>query len=866
MSAPRGVTSQMANEVDRSAQREQPPSLAGLPWNNPAVTYTPAHYTRRNLLQDWLLQSNEYHRRRVRAVIEFSRDLLMQLGQNQDDDDLILYMISKDRIHDAWIDIFLTTPDCYLQMAPADVQEVYHEQVKAMSSGVKINEYILGRPRKRKASETENGVQVLHTANAVNNAEGQVPEYSGKRPHHEIPPLADESQSQDHLSLPSETLLSACSSQELDRILDMFMPALSARVAIPTHDPITYAPEPVLNAMAVATAVVVAPPSQPVIPVAIPPTGVAPQPGLADPIAAYMASNPSRNTQDIAGQGCAGIAMSRGQIRAFVEIQGRPLASLPPAANSHHRHELRGVAPPKTIDPTLINCVTTAQEILTVSLLLRSEERSLILDQFLPFQTVNYELWDRIRKSWAPKAIADFIAYVRQLRSGKSFHRTTFHHYHDNRPEDIPEHTFTTNVPSNMSPRGKLDKDARIWPLHDYFLYHLGDGVVHYPAGRNAQLMTHCVWHVRNVSHDMDVKMSEIVQYAAKHGISVPAADLIQPDTNVVLEDTPSPAFLAMIHNNFVSNSNIAQTRASDIMNQNNYLANSAASPSGGSSYTLSHTVSHGGDNSAQVQDYQASDELTRNGLRAEAAFNTPMVQLIIKDFCDLSERLERIGAMAPTQSGLQYWVRDSANGRGIIVAECVELLRYAPGYTVRVPRDVRLAFEALNTPELVNQAMYHSLSGYLRYLAAQQPALALQAYQPPPPPILLERQNQIVVPQGPRTSGVRSSGSAGIHRYEWPESRKLAWLCITPRMVLPEKALESSYCSFNSVALWDHVDVRLIGPNIEVTLVEIAAVGYSIPPPCAQNELTKDAVLSSSSLMLEGYLEALRSERMESS
>ena len=410
MSAPRGVTAQMGNEVDHSVQREQPPSPADLPWNDPAVTYTPAHYTRRNLLQDRLLHSNEYHRRRVRAVIEFSSDLLMQLGQNLDDDDLILYMMSKERLHDAWVDIFLTTPDCYLQMAPADVQEVYHEQVKAMSNGVKINEeYTLGRPRKRKASETENGVQVLHTANAVNNAEEQVPEYSGKRPHHEISPRANESQSQHHSSLSYESLLLACSSQELDRILDMFMPALSAQVAIPTHDPIASAPEPVLNAMAVASAVVVAPPSQPVIPVAMPPTGVAPQPGLADPIAAYMAGNPFRNTQDIAGQGCAGIAMSRGQIRAFVEIQGRPLASLPLAANSHHRHELRGVAPPKTVDPTLINCVTTAQEILTVSLLLRSEERSLILDQFLPFQTVNYELWDRIRKSWAPKAIADFI-------------------------------------------------------------------------------------------------------------------------------------------------------------------------------------------------------------------------------------------------------------------------------------------------------------------------------------------------------------------------------------------------------------------------------------------------------------------------
>ncbi|KAI4948435.1 hypothetical protein J4E91_005857 [Alternaria rosae] len=272
------------------------------------------------------------------------------------------------------------------------------------------------------------------------------------------------------------------------------------------------------------------------MPVAIPPTSVAPQPGLVDPIAAYMADNPSRNTQDTTGRGCTGIPMSHGQIRAFVEIEGRPLAS-PPAANSNFRPELRGVAPPKTVDPTLIKCVTTAQEILT----------------FLPFQTVNYELWDRTRKSWAPKAVADFIAYVRQLRSGKSFHRTTFHHFHNRRPKDVPEHVFTTNVPSNMSLRGKLDKEARTRPLHDYFLYHLGDGVVHCPVGRNAQLTTHCVWYVRNVSHDMNVKISEIVQYAAKHGIFVPAADLIRPDTNVVLENAPSPAFLAMIHNRFVN-------------------------------------------------------------------------------------------------------------------------------------------------------------------------------------------------------------------------------------------------------------------------------------------------------------------------
>jgi hypothetical protein len=55
------------------------------------------------------------------------------------------------------------------------------------------------------------------------------------------------------------------------------------------------------------------------------------------------------------------------------------------------------------------------------------------------------------------------------------------------------------------------------------------------------------------VSHDMNVRMSEIVQYATRHRITVPAADLIQPDTNVVVEDTPSQAFLDMIDRDFVN-------------------------------------------------------------------------------------------------------------------------------------------------------------------------------------------------------------------------------------------------------------------------------------------------------------------------
>ena len=34
-----------------------------------------------------------------------------------------------------------------------------------------------------------------------------------------------------------------------------------------------------------------------------------------------------------------------------------------------------------------------------------------------------------------------------------------------------------------------------------------------------------------------------------------------------------------------------------------------------------------------------------------------------------------------------------------------------------------------------------------------------------------------------------------------------------------------SAYCPLNSMATWEHVDVRLVGPNISVCIVEIAAV-----------------------------------------
>ncbi|KAL1795965.1 hypothetical protein ACET3X_006189 [Alternaria dauci] len=241
--------------------------------------------------------------------------------------------------------------------------------------------------------------------------------------------------------------------------------------------------------------------------------------------------------------------------------------------------------------------------------------------------------------------------------------------------------------------------------------------------------------------------------------------------------------------------------------------------------------------------------EITRDELRATAVTRSSIARKVIGDFCNSSERLEQIGAMVPTASGLQYWVKDSVTMEPILVAECYGLLQLVPEYRSRVPQEVRMAFEALNTPELRSRALLHSLSHYLQYIdwkasqafQVQRQPLQIQGSRPQLPPIaprapqqpaarpiqpiVLTRAGHVAILQGPRTAGIRPGGVSGTHLYEWPESRKLAWFMITPRSAtLPPRALSDSYCRFNSVALWEHVDLRLLGPNIQVNLVEIVA------------------------------------------
>jgi hypothetical protein len=81
--------------------------------------------------------------------------------------------------------------------------------------------------------------------------------------------------------------------------------------------------------------------------------------------------------------------------------------------------------------------------------------------------------------------------------------------------------------------------------VHDYPLYHMADGVVRHPTGRQAQMLTRVIDHVRNVTGDRNVLLSQGAAYAQRYDITVPAHEQLSNDIDV--EDSPPAALLASI-------------------------------------------------------------------------------------------------------------------------------------------------------------------------------------------------------------------------------------------------------------------------------------------------------------------------------
>lgn len=350
-------TSQMMSGSYHDSTLQHPPTLATLPWHDPRVTYTPGHYTPRNLRRDHLLQSNEYHRRRVEEIIEYSaRFQWLHFRNAQEDDDLMYCFTPRPhfRLIEAWVEIFLTTPQCYLMMALEEVRVAFFEQTMSVPNPVQMHRRqtatSTAHSLKRKAAIVEDSLQIKLTYGVDNNLEERATESRKRFRNDDTAPRIEQFPSSSDLGRVLETVVSDTITQH------------------PTTSQATTPHAPVASTTTVVAAPAVAAASQvqQTAPTTVTPATVAVPAPLADPIATMMARFPTRNTLDVSGRGCKGVAMSRGQIRAHLEIEGRTLATLPSSANSDDRHEMRGVAPPRTVDPTLINCVTTAQEMLTV--------------------------------------------------------------------------------------------------------------------------------------------------------------------------------------------------------------------------------------------------------------------------------------------------------------------------------------------------------------------------------------------------------------------------------------------------------------------------------------------------------------------
>jgi hypothetical protein len=104
-----------------------------------------------------------------------------------------------------------------------------------------------------------------------------------------------------------------------------------------------------------------------------------------------------------------------------------------------------------------------------------------------------------------------------------------------------PNHVPVASMQNIDMDSGLTGEDREV---HDFFLHAMGANVVNHPKGRSAQMLTRVILHVLTVTRDRNVRLSEAAQYAQKHGITVPADELMDPDLNS--SDVPDPGVLKL--------------------------------------------------------------------------------------------------------------------------------------------------------------------------------------------------------------------------------------------------------------------------------------------------------------------------------
>ncbi|KAH6868698.1 hypothetical protein BKA58DRAFT_412372 [Alternaria rosae] len=222
-------------------------------------------------------------------------------------------------------------------------------------------------------------------------------------------------------------------------------------------------------------------------------------------------------------------AWSAERIRAFVEIEGKSIQRLPSLAFSVFGTEMTNFRTPASVDMRCCPFETSLEEMFT----------------FFPNTcTPTRETCVRAMQHWSPMDISRYINYAHNTqtpgicsRSKISYHFTAAVEWQKEHPNFVPTASLR-----NVSTDSLLKGENRI--LHDFFLYNMGDGVTHPPAGRQAQMLTHVIEHVRRVTRDRHVRLSQAAAYARRYSITVPAHEQMN-FTNLAVEDQlPSAARL----------------------------------------------------------------------------------------------------------------------------------------------------------------------------------------------------------------------------------------------------------------------------------------------------------------------------------
>ncbi|RYO69480.1 hypothetical protein AA0113_g4057 [Alternaria arborescens] len=200
-------------------------------------------------------------------------------------------------------------------------------------------------------------------------------------------------------------------------------------------------------------------------------------------------------------------AWSAERIRAFVEIQNKSIQELPSSAFSELGTEMSNFRTPESIDVTCC-----------------------------PFETSLEE---------------NFTNYAHDLQTPGIFGRSKIGHHFakaKNWGESHPGHVPTASLRHTSTDSGVRGSSK---DLHDYFLYSMGDGVVRPPRGRKAQMLTLVIEHVRGVTNDRNVRLSQAATYAQRYNITVPAHHQMNFQNLAFEDQLPSEAFLNIIRNDY---------------------------------------------------------------------------------------------------------------------------------------------------------------------------------------------------------------------------------------------------------------------------------------------------------------------------